>query len=164
MSQKVELIKVTDYDTNGDLSEYCPPAKSRKKSLRPGCRANRRCCPLWCYNRNCVIISLVLSVVATITSIAVLIGFTVSIAHPHLHVLSFEEGKCTTLMSNYTGRLGSCGCSQGGRSCVATYPCLEVFVSYNLSDGSSQDSILYASDYELSYVPHVSKLLYTINF
>ena len=169
MSLREELIRVTDDDSASDREYYVkykplPLSSSQndgvaiKQPRNPLSRPGRTCCPLWCYKRNCVLPSAILTVVATVTTIGLVVGFAVSALHPHMHVAYFVSGTCTVESGNYTGYPSQCGCRpHGGRSCPQLYyPCVEIIVGYAIDTGEIHHTVLYASDDELTYTSHVS--------
>ena len=62
------------------------------------------CCPQACYSNNCVLINSIVLCFLMVLSIGLLVGFTVTLARPHLGALVYVNGTCRTVTSNYTGR------------------------------------------------------------
>ena len=123
-----------------------------KKDKSTNGRCN--CCPAVCYSNNCVMVNSVFTCFAMIISIGILVGLTVTLARPHLSALTYVNGTCTTVTSNYTGVRERCAC--GGRFCAADYPCLEITVEYKGSDGELIESMLHEEEHVFTYRSHVS--------
>lgn len=116
-----------------------------------------KCCPKCCYGNNVVMVNSVVTCFAMIISVGILVGLTVTIARPHLAALSYVDGTCTTVTSNFTGQRERCNC--GGRFCAADYPCLEVTVEYQGNSGEMIRSMLHDEEHVATYRSHVSKKL-----
>ena len=128
----------------------CPSRGRRKPPGRPG----GFCCPPCCYRQNCVMMNGVFLCFAVIICVSVLVGLAVTSGKPHILTLFFVEGECTTQRANLTGTEETCSC--GGRFCHASFPCLEIIVTYRGEDGREIESILHEDEHVYTNKPHVS--------
>lgn len=154
-----EFVKMPQATREDGVAEYIIDSGNNKN--KPCCDswcANSKhpegfCCMPCCYRQNCVMMNGVFLCFSIIICISVLIGLAVTSGKPHIKTLFFVEGECTTLRANLTGGEETCSC--GGRFCHATFPCLEIIVTYEDENGRGIESILHEDEHAYTYTPHV---------